>query len=294
MVTAVAAVHDPIVGVRRKRLGVTAWLAIAWLVLMAFFAIFGTHLGIDTSTHLELKRQPPGYDGHILGGDSSGRDLLGQIILGTRASMIVSFGSIAFGTIVGGVLGLIAGYFKGRITGALGSLFDILLAFPPVVLALFLVSVIANAANDVSPVKRELALMLGIGIVAIPILARITRASTLVWSEREFVTAARAMGAKRWRILFREVFPNVLPALATFALLGVAVAIVAESALSILGVGVIGNSWGNTLNSGQADLARGVPHIVLSIVGFLFVTIIALNHLGDVIRARYDVKEAAI
>jgi peptide/nickel transport system permease protein len=279
-------------GTGKKRLGIAAWLAIAWLLLMLFFAIFGPMLGLDPKSSLELKRQPPGYEGHLLGGDQSGRDMLTMIILGTRASMVIAFGSIAFGVVVGGFLGLVAGFFKGRITGALGSLFDILLAYPPVVLALFLVSVMASGPAT-SPAKRQMAIILAIGIVAVPLLARITRANTLSWSEREFVTAARAMGAKTWRILFRDVLPNVVPAMASIALLSVAIAIVAESALSILGVGPIGDSWGNILNLGRDELARA-PHIVFSVVGFLFLTVMSLNYLGDVIRRRFDVREAAI
>jgi peptide/nickel transport system permease protein len=101
------------------------------------------------------------------------------------------------------------------------------------------------------------------------------------------------MGAGTWRILFRDVLPNVVPAMASIALLSVAVAVVAESALSILGVGVIGVSWGNILNLGRDELSRA-PHITFSVVAFIFLTVMALNHLGDVIRRRFDVKEAAI
>jgi peptide/nickel transport system permease protein len=133
--------------------------------------------------------------------------------------------------------------------------------------------------------------------VAIPILARITRANTLVWSEREFVTAARAMGAGRWRILFRDVLPNVVPAMMSIAFLGVGVAVVAEAGLAFLGVGVKedlnSSSWGNILVAGKNELAVA-PHIELVVVVVLLLTVMSLNFLGDVFRTRFDVRESVL
>lgn len=279
---------------RSKRLGVAAWLCTGWLVLIVLVAIIGPWLGLDVRTYIELKGQPPLWEGHILGGDGKGADLLNRILIATRASVFVSFTSIAIGTLVGGFLGLISGYFRNRFAKALGSLFDILLAYPPIVLALTLVSVFATDPNG-SDLKRELVVIIALAIVSIPILARITRANTLVWADREFVQAAEAMGASKWRILFREILPNVVPAMAAFALLGVGVAIVAESALSLLAVGLKAStpSWGNIISEGRSDLAAS-PHIVFSASTFLFLTVLSLNYLGDVIRARFDVKESAL
>ena len=127
-----------------------------------------------------------------------------------------------------------------------------------------------------------MALILALGIVSIPVLGRITRASTLSWSEREFVLAAKAQGAKHRRILFREVLPNVLPAMYSIALLGIAVAIVAEGTLSILGASVEPDTptWGNMIAVGRQYISR--------------FTVLALNRLGDVIRSRFDVREGGL
>jgi peptide/nickel transport system permease protein len=138
-------------------------------------------------------------------------------------------------------------------------------------------------------------LIFALGVVSVPVLGRITRANTLAWSEREFVLAARAMGARNRSIMFGEVLPNVLPAMFSIALLGVAVVIVAEGALSVLGVGVQlpTPSWGNIIAEGRADL-RDSPHIVLVPTVVIFATVLALNFLGDVVRARFDVRESAL
>jgi peptide/nickel transport system permease protein len=159
------------------------------------------------------------------------------------------------------------------------------------VLALALVAVLQDR---VSPL---ITLILSLGVISIPILARITRANTLVWSEREFVMAARAQGAKDWRIMIREVLPNVLPSAFSIALLGVAVVIVAEAGLGTLGVGLPATSasWGGIINNGRPDLTSGTTaHIAFIGSAMVFFTELSLNFLGDVVRTRFDVREAAI
>ena len=138
-------------------------------------------------------------------------------------------------------------------------------------------------------------LILAIGVVSVPLLGRITRASALSWSQREFVLAAKAQGAKTGRIMVREVLPNVLPAMFSIALLGIAVAIVAEGTLAILGVGVKPPtpSWGNIIAQERGNL-NDSPHMVFEPALLIFLTVLALNYLGDVVRARLDVREAGI
>jgi peptide/nickel transport system permease protein len=282
--------------VKKRGLGVAGWISVLWLGLMAFFALFGGLLNLNQSPDYDIDLGPFSH-GHLLGTDGQGHDLLARLILGTRSSLFVSIGALLIGTVIGGFLGLVAGFFRGRLTNALGSLFDILLAYPPLVLSLALVSVFANQPN-VGTFRRLIVVTIGLGVVAIPLLARITRANTLVWSEREFVTAARAMGAGKWRILFRDVLPNVVPAMMSIALLGIGVAVVAESGLAFLGVGVKqdidSTSWGNILYAGRDDLTSGHSHIVWFTVAFLLFTVLALNFLGDVLRAKFDVRESVL
>jgi peptide/nickel transport system permease protein len=279
-----------------RRLGLGGKLAITWLVLVVAAAVLAPVLPLDdpNENYAEIASQGPGTAGHILGGDGLGRDMLSRVVWGSRASLLLGVGAIAVGLAAGGLLGLSAGYLRGRLETVFTGLFDVLLSYPQLILALTLVTVFASG-EGITSTRRMVVLILALGVVSIPVLGRITRANTLAWSEREFVLAARAMGARNRSIMFREVLPNVLPAMFSIALLGIAVVIVAEGALSVLGVGVQlpTPSWGNIIAEGRADL-RDAPHIVLVPAAAIFLTVLALNFLGDVVRARFDVRESAL
>lgn len=285
----------PAEGSRKKGIGIAAWLAIIWLVGLLLAAIFAPLLPLPdpNESFAEIARQGP-VAGHLLGGDANGRDLLARIIYGTRASFAVGFGAVAFGLIIGGFLGLVTGFFRGRTDAIITPLMTVLLAIPQFVLALSLVTVLSSGDN-VSSFQRTGVVILGLGLVSIPILGRITRANTLSWSEREFVLAARAMGAKSWRIMFREILPNVIPAMLSISLLGVGIAIVAEGGLSLFGVGVQlpTPSWGNIIAENR-DQLRSSPQIVMFTVVFLFLTVLALNYLADVVSKRFEVRESVL
>jgi peptide/nickel transport system permease protein len=285
---------------RRRRsqgsLGLFGILAVAWLAFVTIVSLLAPVLPLDDPDDniASIVGQGPGTDGHLLGGDGLGRDMLSRLVWGGRASLLLGVSSVLLGLVLGGLLGLIAGYFRGRTDTLLTGAFDVLLSFPQLILALTLVTVFASG-EGISTTRRMVVLILALGVVSIPVLARITRANTMAWSQREFVMAARAMGARNRQIMFGEVLPNVLPAMFSIALLGVAVVIVAEGGLSLLGVGVQlpTPSWGNILAEGRSDL-REAPHIVLIPTVVIFLTVLALNYLGDVVRARFDVRESAL
>ncbi len=240
-----------------------------------------------------LARQGPSW-AHPFGGDAIGRDVFSRVIWGARASFIVGFGSVAMGLFLGGLLGLVTGFFRGKVDTFITPLMNVLLAIPQFILALSLVTVLASG-EAVSSNRRLLVVVVGLGIVSIPLLGRITRANTLAWSEREFVLAARAMGAKSWRIMFRQVLPNVVPAMLSIAFLAVGIAIVAEGALSLFGVGVQlpTPSWGNIIAEGRGQM-RNAPHIVVLTSVVLFLTVLALNYLGDVVSQRFNVRGSVL
>ena len=273
-------------------------LSIAWLAIVVLSAVLAPILPIVDPNEIDtdIVRKGP-FDGSFLGGDGNGRDVFARCIWGARVSLIVGVSAIVFALVIGGTFGLIAGYFRGKTDTILTSTFDILLALPALVFALALIAVLSPNSLDDPPTsfERLRALILTLGIVSIPVLARITRANTLAWAQREFVMAARAMGAKDRRIIVREVLPNVLPAMFSIALLGIAVVIVAEGGLALLGLSVPAPSvsWGSIIAQAQGDL-KDTPHAIFAPSVFIFLTVLALNYLGDVVRARFDVRGSVL
>lgn len=295
-ILAVAAEPDDVEIAQARKLGFLGWFSLIWMVTIVALALLAPLLPLPDPNQSfgDIVEKPPIQPGHFLGGDGIGRDMLSRVIFGARISLLVGFASVAIGWIVGGSLGLIAGYFKGRIDSVLSTLFNVLLSIPALILALSLVAVFASSDENVSTTRKLVVLIVALGIVSIPVLGRISRASTLAWSEREFVKAAEVIGAKPLRIIWREVLPNVLPAMMSIALLGTGVVIVAEGALSLFGAGVQGQpSWGNMISDGRGDL-RNYPHIVFIPSAALFFTVLALNYLGDVVRARFEVRESVL
>jgi peptide/nickel transport system permease protein len=283
----------------RKRLGVGAWLALAWMVVVVGVALLAPILPLKDpeAQNVSIARQGIGKAGAILGGDSNGRDMLSRLAWGARSSLTVAVGAILLGFIVGGTLGLVTGYYRGKTDTVISVIFDTLVSIPAILIAATMVVTLSPASTKGggTHLNRQLVLILAIGVVAVPLLGRITRASTLAWSEREFVLAARAQGSKNRRIVFREVLPNVLPAMFSIALLGIAVAIVAEAGLAVLGVGVNPPtpSWGNMIALERGSLAQ-YPYMVFLPSAMIFFTVLALNYLGDVVRARFDVREGGL
>jgi peptide/nickel transport system permease protein len=203
---------------------------------------------------------------------------------------------------VGAAGGALLGWFVGSLDTVLTGMFNMLLSVPAIVMALSLVAFLQGSAEqaaekeDFLAKNPEIVLIIAIGVVSIPLIGRIARASAISWSQREFVLAARAQGAKNGRIMIRELLPNVAPAMFSISLLGIAVAVVAEGTLSILGVGVPSDdkpSWGNIIALDRTNLA-GSPHIIFEASIFIFLTVLALNFLGDVVRSRLDVRESGI
>ena len=237
----------------------------------------------------------PFSGGLILGADANGRDMLSRLIYGTRTSLEIAFAAVGIALVIGGLLGLFAGYYRNWIGKVLASFFDILLAIPALVLVLALVSVLKGDPTADSALPGEVILIIAIGLVSIPLLARITRAQTLAWSQREFVLAAKAQGAGSRRILFREILPNVLPAMAYIALLGVGIAIVAEGSAALFGASVNppGATLGTMIDGGRAEMADA-PFVMFLPILVIFFTVMALNFLGDVVRDRFDVRESAL
>ncbi|HET7341214.1 MAG TPA: ABC transporter permease [Methylomirabilota bacterium] len=221
----------------------------------------------------------PGY-AHLLGTDNIGRDVLSRVIWGTRISLLAGFVSVALAFTAGGTLGLVAGYSGGRVDGVLMRAMDAVLSFPPLVLALALGAVLGAGLTGV---------LIALGVVYTPTFARIMRGQVLGISARDYVDAARALGAPAWRIACRHVLPNAATPLVVQASLSVAFAILAEASLSFLGLGVQppAASWGSMINAGRGYLQQA-PWIVFGPGAALFVTVVGLSFVGDAVRDALD------
>jgi peptide/nickel transport system permease protein len=272
---------------KQRRLGALFVCAVGWIVLIALAAIFANLLPIASPTDMDLlgKRALPSAR-HLLGNDQLGRDELSRLIYGGRISLTVGLLAPVIGVTIGGTLGMLAGYFRGRLeTLAIGGV-DVLLAFPPLVFALALTTYLGQSAFNITLV---------IGILSVPAFTRVSRAVTLSLSERDFVTAARALGATHARILIRELLPNVALPLVAFFLLGVAVTIVVEGALSFLGLGVPppAPSWGSMIGEGRESLDIA-PWLAFLPAIFMFLTVLSFNIVGDTLRALTDPRPGAL
>jgi peptide/nickel transport system permease protein len=270
---------------RRKGKGVVFWLAVAWIAALAFCAIFANYLPFVRSySKIYPAFSKPPSTTYWFGTDKIGHDVFARCIYGARLSLAIAGTSIVLGLLFGGFFGLVSGYYKRKIDTAIVTVMDIMLAFPALILALSITAFLGRSARTI---------IIALSILSIPPLTRIVRASTLVYAEREFVQAARSLGAKSSRILFREVLPNIVPAMLSFALTGLAVLIAAEGALAFLGQSVPPPlpTWGKLIADGQQDLATAW-WISLMPALMMFLTILAFNIMGDVFAKRFDVREA--
>jgi peptide/nickel transport system permease protein len=274
-----------------KRLGWGFWVAVAWCLLVILLAIFANLLplpnpNVPTSSCLSV---PPGAGpgaGHILGCDANSRDILSRLIFGARVSLVVGFASIAIGLLFGGTLGLIAGYFRGFLDEVMSVVANAFLSFPYLVLALAIVAFLGNSMLDVTLI---------IALLAWPFLFRVVRASTIAHVERDYVLAARALGATRWRVVRKHLLADVIPSAVTYGVVGVGLAIVGEGALSFLGQSVADPTptWGKMIAEGSNNITQNVSQLLAPSLAMFF-TILAINFIGDRLRGLLDAREGVL
>src|SRR6516165_10425169 len=222
----------------------------------------------------------------------TGRDMLARIVVGARYSLLIGFLATALAVAIGVVMGVISGYFGGWSDAAIARSMDIFLAFPLLVFAIALVGVIPNSAFGLSGNTLRVAMMIFIiGFFAWPYMGRIIRGQTLSLREREFVDAARGMGARGPYILFRELLPNMVGPILVYATLLIPTNILFEAALSYLGVGLVPPtpSWGQMLSNAVSQGFFQVDPMYMIIPGTaIFITILAFNLFGDGLRDALD------
>jgi peptide/nickel transport system permease protein len=264
---------------RTRRLGLLFSAAIVWTVFIVAVAAFAGVLPIPSPVEMDmLERRAPTSALHWLGTDGLGRDELARLIHGARISLTVG--------LCAPIMGMLAGYFRGRFESIVVGSMDVLLAFPPLILALAVTAYLGQSLLNLTCI---------LGVLGIPAFMRVARAATLTLARREFVIAAQALGASHARILLRELLPNVFLPLLAFFLLGVAVTIVAEGALSFLGLGVPPPvaSWGSMIGEGRESL-EVAPRLAFLPAIAMFLTVLSFNLIGDTLRALTDPRQGAL
>lgn len=300
MTTLTAEIDEPVTapagrpadGVRRRRpLGLVFWLAVAFLAVLTFSAIFAEVLPLKGPAETFQGRNKDGPSAEFwFGNDGAGRDIFSRVIFGAQVSLMVAAVGASIALVVGGMIGMAAGYYRQRVDSYITTFADGTLVIPPLILALSLILFLDSNAN-----RRVAILIVVFVLLSIAPIARVVRASTLVWSEREFVLAAKTIGARNGRIMFREVLPNVAPALISYSLIVMANLIVVEGAVAFLGLSVPPPTptWGDMINKGRTDL-DSAAHISLIPAMVMFITVLALNFVGDKLQERYEPRESVL
>jgi len=275
------------------------WLSGAWLVLLVLAAMFvdllpvGEHRDTTATLATPGNLRPDLFSSHPLGTNNFSLDLLARCVYGARVSLLTALVAVVVGSLVGSVIGVIAGYCRGRVDTAIGVFTDGVLAFPALIMLVALAAVIG-----IPKTVPEAILKSGVALAAlsIPAMVRLARANTLVQAQQEFVLASRAMGARRSRVVLREIYPNVMMPILSYSFVVMAVLIVAEGSLSFLGLGLQAPepTWGNMIAEGGVDALKRNPHVVLVPGAFIFLTVFSLNRVGEHARAAFAPAEAKL
>jgi len=262
-----------------------AKIGVVIVIAFLFSAVFAPELApYDPMVQEFGMLQPPALGGdHPLGTDSYGRDMLSRVMFGARISLLVGLGAVSFGAIVGVGVGLVAGYYGGRIDDALMRVVDVMWAFPWLLIAIMLVAIVGQSVWNV---------IFAVGFAYIDDFARITRGEVLSIREEEYTLAAQSVGLSDTEIITGEIFPNTIaPLIVQFTVL-VARAMLAEATLSFLGLGVKPTTptWGALLGQGRNFLTQAwwisiIPGLMIMI------TVLGINLFGDALRDAFDVKE---
>ena len=260
-----------------------AIIGLVFIGMLFFVAIFADVIAPFGMREQNLQNvlQSPTLQ-HWLGTDDLGRDVLSRIIYGTRTSLVIGVSSVSIALAIGGVLGLVSGYFKGIIDILIMRFSDVLLSIPSILLAIAIVASFGSGLFN---------MIVAIAIGNIAIFARIIRSSVMTISERQFIEASHALGSSHIRILLKHILPNVLSPIIVQSSLGIAFAILAAAGLGFIGLGLEASvaEWGLMLSNGRAYI-RTQTYLTIYPGLAIMLTILAFNMLGDGIRDAFDPK----
>ena len=273
----------------KKPLGFLFWFAVGWVAIVLLASILANVLPLQNPNFQNYSALNQGPNGaHWFGTDDLGRDLLSRLIFGSRVSLIVGFCGVAIGLSIGGTAGLVSGYKGGKLDISLNAVSFIILAFPAIVAVIAIVTFWGASLLHITII---------LGVATIPLMFRVIRASSLSFAQRDFVVAAKTMGATDTRVVFREILPNVVPVIVTFSLITVAGIIVIEGTLDFLGLSVHLPipSWGNLINEGTSNNSLRVdPWILMWPASAMFLLLWSINLIGDRLRQRFDIREGLL
>ena len=266
-----------LISLNTARLGM---VIIGVLLLVAVLAPIVHDYNPNTDSNLRARLNPPSRE-HLLGADNLGRDVLVRLIHGARYSLGVGIISVGIALIIGGSLGMAAGFVGGQMGNIIMRFMDILLAFPGMLLAIAIVAVRGPGLNNT---------MVAIGVVSIPFYARLARSTVLGINAMEYITAARCVGTTNSRILFRHIFPNILSPIIVQTTLGMANAILSAAGLGFLGLGQQPPKpeWGAMLSDCYKFLSTGAWWVIIPPGVAIMITVLGFNLLGDGLRDALD------
>ncbi|WP_051357283.1 ABC transporter permease [Azorhizobium doebereinerae] len=271
----------------RDRLGLRFWLPAAWITMVVVLAATASLLPLPSPIETDFTALSNWPDrAHWFGTDQLGRDILSRAIFGARISLTVGLLAPALGLGIGMLLGMTAGYFRGRVEIVIGAAMDAVMAFPGILVVLAVTAYVGASVP---------LLVILLGVLTVPTFMRVARANTLVFAQHDFVLAARAMGATHWRVLSLELLPNVMIPILIYALLVVSRIIVVEGVLSFLGLSLPAPwpTWGNMIADGQVELAT-LPYIPFIPAALMFLTVLSINLIGERLRARTDLRGSVL
>ncbi len=284
---------------------ISFWFSITWILLSIFLAFCADLLPLQEYDKMDWDNPAarPGTQveisysnengsliqekkAYFLGTDTLGRDIFTRLIYGTRISLIIGLAVPAFGFLVGGVFGALAGFYRGKIETIIMAIMDVILAFPGIVLMLAITFYLGPGIKN---------LVIALSVLVIPAFSRVARANTLKYAQCEFVQAARMLGHKDLHIIIYEIVPNIIIPMAAYALMLVSYMIIAEGVLSFLGLSVPGPipSWGGMIAEGK-EMLDEAPFITLFPSVIMFLTVLSFNLLGDHLRSLVDIKEGQL
>ncbi|KJY68546.1 ABC transporter permease [Vibrio nigripulchritudo] len=271
----------------QQKTSLRLWLSASWLVVLILAALFAPFLSPFDPLEQDLftSQLPPswlpgGEEGYWLGSDSLGRDVLSRILYGARVSLTIALVAGLLTCVIGSLLGLIAGYYRGWADSLISRITDIWMAFPPVLFAILLIAVIGTGLSSV---------IIAIVVIDWTRFTRVVRAETLNQCSMDYVVSAQVVARPKFNTLLLEVFPNVLPAISVLLTLEMGIAVIVEAILSFVNLSLSSDfpTWGSMISEGRGAIHQTWWVLVFPLV-VLFLTLLSFSQLGEGLKERFD------